>query len=133
MKKNRSPKPRKSIEEILSSPLITPDEAALVMKVTRQTVYNLINDGKLASMQISDRVQLIRLEDFLAMMNSAYKPVKTKTQPEEVNAQVEDINNKKRARKQRSSNPPRTYGTHKLPLLNLKYLNQLLLHLSVNP
>lgn len=112
MKKNRSPKPRKSIEEILSSPLITPDEAALVMKVTRQTVYNLINDGKLASMQISDRVQLIRLEDFLAMMNSAYKPVKTKTQPEEVNAQVEDINNKKRARKQRSSNPPRTYGTH---------------------
>ena len=112
MKKNRSQKPRKSPEEILSSPLLSIEDAAIVMRVDKRTIYNLIKIGKLPTMQISQRVQVIRLEDFLSMMNNSYKPVRTKTQPEEINAQVEEINNKKHARKQRSSNPPRTYGTH---------------------
>ena len=94
MKKNRSQKPRKSPEEILSSPLLSIEDAATVMRVDKRTIYNLIKIGKLPTMQISQRVQVIRLEDFLSMMNNSYKPVRTKTQPEEVNAQVEEINNK---------------------------------------
>jgi len=55
-------------DEILSHAFLTIEEAALLLRVSKRTVYNLIYKGVLRATKVSYHVTVISKQDFLEML-----------------------------------------------------------------
>jgi len=57
-----------TLEEIKDGALLRPDQVAAILKVTRQTVYNWINKGKLPAVIVAGHSLRIKKADLAACM-----------------------------------------------------------------
>ena len=72
----------KRLDRIKENIFLTVAQTALLLGVSRQSVYNMINGGLLKAARLTDRMTFIRREDLDEMLISAYNDSRAKPQSE---------------------------------------------------
>lgn len=79
----------KSISEILVKEYLTIQEVAILLGLSRQTIYNMVYSGKLRASKITSRLSLIRKRDIDYLVDSLPYTTKKSASKEAVHANRE--------------------------------------------
>jgi excisionase family DNA binding protein len=55
-------KPEPSVKEILAYPVLTPDEVAVLYRVSAETVMKMASDGELPAMRMKQHTRFLRVD-----------------------------------------------------------------------
>ena len=55
-------KPEPSIKEILAYPVLTPEEVAILFRVSSETVMGMVSDGTLPALKMKGHTRLLRID-----------------------------------------------------------------------
>jgi excisionase family DNA binding protein len=65
----------KPIEDLKSREVLTVPQVASILGVSKKAVYNMVNDGRLPAVKLSERITRINRTDFDMMMKQKFVPI----------------------------------------------------------